>query len=90
VSTEVTRMPDPEKRYGIWWFNRERVTYSQVAENGMDGRRHYRRRAKHVSKPRSEWIAVPVPDPSIPREWVDAAREATKQNIRTSRNGGRF
>jgi hypothetical protein len=33
---------------------------------------------------------VLVPDPSIPREWVDAAREATGQNKRTSKNGGRF
>src|SRR5215211_4455861 len=50
VSTEVATRLDPEKRYGIWWFNRERVTYSQVAENGTDGKRHYRRRAKHASK----------------------------------------
>jgi len=90
VSTEVATRLDPEKRYGIWWFNRERVTYSQVAENGTDGKRHYRRRAKHASKPYSEWIAVPVPDPGIPRAWVDAAREATVQNKRTSKNGGRF
>ena len=90
VSTEVTTRLDPEKRYGIWWFNRERVTYSQVAESSMDGKRHYRRRVKHASKPRSEWIAVPVPDPGIPREWVDSAREAIAGNIRTSKNGGRF
>jgi site-specific DNA recombinase len=90
VSTEVAKRLDTEKCYGIWWFNRERVTYTQVAENGIDGERHYRRRAKHASKPRSEWIAVPVPDPSIPREWVDAAREATGQNKRPSKNGGRF
>ena len=56
----------------------------------MDGKRHYRRRAKHTPKPRSEWIAVPVPDPGIPREWVDAAREAIAGNKRTSKNGGRF
>jgi hypothetical protein len=90
VSTEVATRLDPEKRYGIWWYNRERVTYSQVAENGTDGKRHYRRRAKHAPKPRSEWIAVPVPDPGIPRAWAGAAREATVQNERTSKNGGRF
>jgi hypothetical protein len=90
VSTEVATRLDREKRYGIWWYNRERVTYSQVAENGTDGKRHYRRRAKHAPKPRSEWIAVPVPDPGIPRAWAGAAREATVQNERTSKNGGRF
>lgn len=90
VSTEVAASPDPEKRYGIWWFNRERVIYTQVIDNSIDGKRWYRRRAKRALKPRSEWIAVPVPDPGIPREWVDAAREATRHNIRTSKNAGRF
>ena len=47
----MTTRLDPERRYGIWWFNRERVTYNQVAENGMDDKRHYRRRVKHASKP---------------------------------------
>src|SRR3712207_7410457 len=39
---------------------------------------------------RSEWIAVPVPDAGIPRELVDAAREAVKDNRRPSRAGNRF
>jgi site-specific DNA recombinase len=90
VSAEVASQLDPKKRYGIWWFNRERVTYSQVAKDGTDGERHYRRRAKHAPKPPSEWIAVPVPDPGVPREWVDMAREAVAHNKRTSKNGGRF
>ena len=41
-------------------------------------------------KPRSEWIAVPVPDPGIPREWVDAAREAIKGNAKPSANADRI
>jgi site-specific DNA recombinase len=89
VAPEVAAKLDPEKRHGIWWFNRERVSYTQVAEDGPDGRR-YRRRAKHTPRPRSEWIAVPVPDSGIPTEWVDAAREAIASNARTSKNGGRF
>ena len=32
---------------------------------------------------------MPVPDPGIPREWVDAAREAIKDNIRPSANADR-
>ncbi len=89
VSAEVAARLDPEKRYGIWWFNRERTTYSQVAENGANGKR-YRRRAKRTAKPRDEWIAVPVPDSGIPRELVDAVREAVAAHERTSKNGGRF
>jgi len=89
VTPEVAAKLDPQKRYGIWWFNRERVTYTQVAVDGPEGRR-YRKRAKYTPKPRSEWIAVPVPDAGIPREWVEAAREAIAANRRTSKNGGRF
>jgi site-specific DNA recombinase len=90
VTPEVAAKLDPKKRYGIWWFNRERVTYTQVAEDGPDGKR-YRRRAKHTPKPRSEWIAVPVPDSGIPREWVDAAREAIEAaSKKVSKNGGRL
>jgi hypothetical protein len=33
---------------------------------------------------------VPVPESGIPREWVDAAREAIKDNQRQSANGDRF
>jgi site-specific DNA recombinase len=39
---------------------------------------------------RAEWIAVPVPDSGIKREWVDAAREAVKHNRRPSSAGLRF
>jgi hypothetical protein len=41
-------------------------------------------------KSRSDWIAVPVPDPSVPRKSVNSAREAIADNKRTSKNGGRF
>jgi site-specific DNA recombinase len=50
----------------------------------------YRRPTQQFDKLRSEWIAVPVPESGIPREWVDAAREAIKDNQRQSANGDRF
>jgi site-specific DNA recombinase len=43
-----------------------------------------------VVRPREEWIALPVPDPGIPREWVDAARVGIKDNHPPSSNGRRF
>ncbi len=89
VSANVAAKLDSEKNYGVCWFNRERVTYTQVAEDGPDGRR-YRRRAKSTPKPASQWIAIPTPDPTVPRAWVDSAREAIAANERTSKNGGRF
>ena len=89
VSPEVATRLDPKKRYGIWWFNRRRYASKPVAVGGPEGR-SYRRQIKVTDKPRSEWIAVPVPESGIPREWVDAAREAIKDNQRQSANGDRF
>jgi hypothetical protein len=90
VTPEVALRLDPKKRYGIWWFNRRRYETKQVAETGPNGERRYRRVAKLSDKPRSVWIAVPVPDSGIPRELVDAAREAIENNRRPSANGERF
>src|SRR5215204_5239901 len=89
VSPTVAARLDSEKRYGIWWFNRRRYTSKQVAVGGPEGRT-YRRHTTVKDKPRSEWIAVPVPESGIPREWIDAAREAIKDNKRQSANGDRF
>jgi site-specific DNA recombinase len=41
-------------------------------------------------KPKSEWIAVPVPDSGVPRELVDAARNAIKDNQRSASRKHRF
>jgi site-specific DNA recombinase len=89
MSTEVASRLDPEKRYGIWWFNRRRTTAAYVAETGPDGRQ-YRRKQRTAEKPKDEWIPVPVPDSGIPRETVDSAREAIKHNRRSSAAGDRF
>jgi site-specific DNA recombinase len=89
VSPDVASRLDPMKRYGIWHFNKHRYVTKQVSVNGPEGRT-YRRTTKVIDKPRSEWIAVPVPESGIPREWVDAAREAIKDNQRQSANGDRF
>jgi hypothetical protein len=89
VSSDVAARLDPKKRYGIWWFNRRRTTQTYVAETGPDGRR-YRRHQRTAEKPKAEWIAVPVPDSGIPREVVDAAREAIADNKPPSSNGDRF
>ena len=82
-------MLDPGKKYGLWWFNKYRITSKQMAENASDGR-HYRKKTKTMRKPESEWIAVPVPDSGVPREWVDAARAAIRNNRKASSNGDRF
>lgn len=87
VSSEVAAKLEPEKNYGIWWYNVRRTIAKQIAET--DGRR-YRRRATTIIKPKEEWIAVPVPDSGIPREWVDVARKRIKDNRAPSSAGHRF
>jgi site-specific DNA recombinase len=89
VAPEVAARLNPEKRYGIWWFNRRRTKQRHVAEAGPSGR-YYRRRPEATFRPREEWIAVPVPDAGIPQEWVDVAKEAIEDNRRPSSAGGRF
>ena len=89
VSPEVNSKLDPEKRYGLWWYNRHRITSKQAVEDGPDGTL-YRRKKTTTHKPKSEWIAVPVPDSGIPREWVDAARAAIRDNRKVSFNSRRF
>jgi site-specific DNA recombinase len=89
VSPAVAARLDPSESYGVWWFNRRRRETRHFAESGPDGERRYRRRSRVSEKPRSEWIAVPVPDPGIPREWVDRAREAIKGNAKPSANAHR-
>jgi site-specific DNA recombinase len=88
MAAEVAGRLDPEKWYGIWWFNRRRTKTYQVAVNGADGKR-YKRRTKITERPEAEWIAVPVPESGIPREWVDAARHAIKDNVKFSQNDSR-
>jgi hypothetical protein len=43
VTPEVATRLEPAKSYGIWWFNRKRHTYKQVAENGPE-RKVYRKK----------------------------------------------
>jgi hypothetical protein len=77
VTPEVAANLNPDKRYGISWYNR-RSSYGPSSK-----------RLRGAEKPREDWIAVPVPDAGIPREWVDAAR-ANLKGERPSRANNRF
>jgi site-specific DNA recombinase len=89
VSPEVVARLEPEKSYGVSWYNRRKVTKRQVLEDGPEGRR-YRQVRKSIDKPRSEWIAVPVPDSGIPRGLVDLARERIKDNVSPAKVTSKF
>jgi len=89
VTSDVAAGLDRGRRYGIWWFNRERWTTRQVAVDAPSGR-VYRRSVRAVPRPREEWVAVPVPDSGVAREVVDAAREAVSNNRWNTRGTDRF
>jgi hypothetical protein len=73
----------------VWWFNRERWTSRQASEVTAGGR-VYRRSVRAVPRPKKDWVAVPVPDSGVPREVVDAAREAVRDNTWNPGGDARF
>jgi site-specific DNA recombinase len=80
VSPEVAARLDPERSYGVYWFNRQRVKKVHTGP----------KRNVRQDNDLSEWIAVPVPDAGVPREWVEDARAAVKDNTRQPDAGRRF
>jgi site-specific DNA recombinase len=89
VSPDVAARLDPEKRYGLWWFNRRGIRVRQVSEASEEGRR-YKKKYTQLTKPKEEWVAVPVPDAGVPRAIVERAREAGRQNKAPSRAASEF
>jgi site-specific DNA recombinase len=89
MSPEVAARLDPERSYGIWWFNRRRTTTTQIAVAGPEGR-EYKKKNRVAYKDKREWIAVPVVDSGVPREWVNAARTIVAGYRSPSKLSGRF
>jgi site-specific DNA recombinase len=75
VTSAVAARLDQIEDYGVLWWGKRKTTERQVRENGG-----YKKKQITVTKPRSEWVAIPVPGSGIPRELVRAAREAIKDN----------
>jgi site-specific DNA recombinase len=90
VRPEVASRLDPDKSYGIWWFNRRRSKVTQISVPDSNGGRRYKQRVRYALRPREEWVAVPVPDSGVPHEIVEAARQAIKHNRAPSNAGRRF
>lgn len=91
VSPQVLATLDPDRRYGVLYYDRRRQSRKKVAARnpGRYGK-PYRYAYKTLEKPREEWVPIPVPDSGIPREWVDRARAAIEHNRRPSSAGLRF
>jgi site-specific DNA recombinase len=92
VAPEVAARLDRDQLYGLWTFNRLHTRTRQVSEPAEDGSgaRRYRRQVLTRERPPEERLYVPVPYAGIPRELVDAARAAIKDNRKPSNAGRRF
>jgi hypothetical protein len=80
MSHEAAARLDPERTYGVYWFNRQRI------KKVHDGPK---RNVREDNDP-SEWVAVSVPDAGIPRQWVEEARAAVRDNVRPPDAGRKF
>src|SRR5829696_1668512 len=86
MSREIAAGLDPDRCYGVWWYNRRRTVRTRAKR--QDGSYYWKQNVRE--RPQSEWVAVPVPDSGVPREHVDASREAIKDNVRPPDGGYRY
>jgi site-specific DNA recombinase len=89
VSPDVAARLNPNESYCLWAWGATSRIRTRISELTPEGR-VYRTRARVSLKPEEDRIYVPVPSSGIPREWIFAAREAIKDNRRTSNAGRRF
>src|SRR5215217_2406806 len=73
LSPKVAAGLDPNKSYGIWWYNRRNVTTRYDSETDGDNGKRYVTRTSVRTRAEKDWIAVPVPA-YLPRKLVDQAR----------------
>ena len=89
TSPAVAATLNSDKLYGILWWGKRKQTKRQTTNTSANGK-SYGYTYKSAVRPREEWVAIPVPNSGVPREWVDKAREAIKHNKRPSSCGRRF
>jgi site-specific DNA recombinase len=82
LSAEARGRLDPEGEYGVVWYPKRRIR-----KLDPDPKRGYRRSQSVSPNPREKQIPIPVVPSGIPREVIDAAREALSHN-RVSRSKG--
>jgi hypothetical protein len=65
--------------YGLWTWNTRKTTRRKVWDEAAG---EFKFRYDYAPRPREEWVFVPVPDASVSREVVEAARKSLKDNAR--------
>jgi site-specific DNA recombinase len=71
LAPEVAATLNTDAHYGIAYYGKKQITKRQVSE-AAGSKKIYRQRIKAQVRDRQQWLAVPVPEASIPRELVDA------------------
>src|SRR5215203_4057950 len=79
AAPEVVAWLNPDKEYGVQWFNCQKVGRETISEPDGEGGRLYRIRRTFAWRPREEWIGVPVPA-YLSRDLVDQARATMASN----------
>ncbi len=79
VTPEVAARLDPDREYGVQWYNRTQVSIRTVSEPDGNGGREYKKRKTMKPRPKEEWLAIPVPA-YLPRDLVDTARAQMDAN----------
>ena len=84
VSPAVLGTLNKDKSYGVLWWNCKHKEYDRDTNRRMG-------LVKTEVKPKSEWVAVPVPDSGIPGEVVEKAKANIKDNTwKSSKRNDRF
>ena len=87
VPPGVAERLDPQRSYGISWASRH--DWKILGRERLpDGR--YRDRRKRGEKPREEWLALPTPHASVPREVAERARRNVELRVSPQKKNRRF
>ncbi|MDQ3302828.1 MAG: recombinase zinc beta ribbon domain-containing protein [Actinomycetota bacterium] len=88
VPGELIERLDPERVYGLWHYNRRKMT----TRKEWDGERFVKRYSA-AENPREQWLSVPVDitEAGLDRGRIERARERSKDRYRKPSNAaGRF
>jgi site-specific DNA recombinase len=79
VEPSVAARLDRKAIYGLWAWNTRKTRRRKVWDEATG---EFKIRYNYAPRPREEWLFVPVPAASVPREVVEAARQSLKDNAR--------
>lgn len=75
VEPGVAARLDKGAAYGLWTWNTRKTMRRKVWDETAGD---FKIRYNYATRPREEWLFVPVPDAGVPREVVEAARQSLR------------